>query len=55
MLAWDHNAYYHQLLLRAVPAGANRVLEIGCGTGDLAARLAGVPSTSMPLIGIWRW
>ncbi len=40
MLAWDHNAYYRQLLLRAVPAGAHRVLEIGCGAGGLAAQLS---------------
>lgn len=40
MLTWDHNAYYHRLLLRAVPAGAHRVLEVGCGAGELAARLS---------------
>lgn len=41
MLPWDHNAYYQRLLLRAVPVGAQRVLEIGCGTGQLAVRLSG--------------
>lgn len=40
MLAWDHNASYHRLLLRHVPPGTGRVLEVGCGTGALAARLA---------------
>ncbi len=40
MLPWDHNAYYHRLLLRAVPAGADRVLDVGCGAGQLAAALA---------------
>lgn len=40
MLAWDHNAYYHRALLRRVPPGASRVLEAGCGRGQLAARLA---------------
>lgn len=40
MLAWDHNAYYHRRLLRLVPVGTERVLEVGCGRGHLAARLA---------------
>ncbi|MGH3745344.1 MAG: class I SAM-dependent methyltransferase [Mycobacteriales bacterium] len=40
MLPWDHNAYYHRLVLRAVPDGAEQVLEVGCGTGQLAAELA---------------
>ncbi|MGY1651432.1 methyltransferase domain-containing protein [Geodermatophilus sp. SYSU D01119] len=39
-LRWDHNAHYRPLLLRAVPRGAGRVLEVGCGAGDLAAALA---------------
>jgi trans-aconitate methyltransferase len=40
MLPWDHNAYYHRLLLREVPPGARRVLEVGCGAGALASHLA---------------
>ena len=40
VLAWDHNAYYHRLLLREVPAGADRVLDVGCGAGQLATDLA---------------
>lgn len=40
MLPWDHNAYYHRLLLSAVPGNAARVLEVGCGAGQLAAQLA---------------
>ncbi len=39
-LPWDHNAYYHRLLLSAVPGSAPRVLEVGCGAGQLAAQLA---------------
>ena len=39
---WDHNAWYHHLLLRQVPAGAQHVLDVGCGAGTLARRLAAV-------------
>jgi SAM-dependent methyltransferase len=37
---WNHNTWYHRLLLRQVPAGAQRVLDVGCGAGALANRLA---------------
>lgn len=40
MLDWDHNAYYHRRLLAVLPQTCNRVLEIGCGAGLFAARLA---------------
>jgi SAM-dependent methyltransferase len=39
-LAWDHNSYYHERLLRALPARCGRVLDVGCGAGGFAARLA---------------
>ncbi len=39
-LPWDHNAYYHHLLLREVPVGTDRVLDVGCGAGGLASELA---------------
>lgn len=39
VLPWDHNAYYHRLLLRKVPAGADAVLDVGCGAGQLASKL----------------
>ncbi|MEX5717495.1 class I SAM-dependent methyltransferase [Geodermatophilus maliterrae] len=39
-LSWDHNAHYWPLLLRALPPRCDRVLEVGCGAGDLAALLA---------------
>jgi len=40
LLDWDHNAWYHRLLLRQVPPGAARVLDVGCGAGALAGELA---------------
>jgi SAM-dependent methyltransferase len=40
VLDWDHNAYYHRLLLRQVPQRCRRVLDVGCGAGGFAAQLA---------------
>jgi SAM-dependent methyltransferase len=40
-LSWDHNAYYQRLLLRQLPRRCERVLDVGCGAGAFAARLAG--------------
>jgi SAM-dependent methyltransferase len=40
VLDWDHNAYYHGLLLRQMPQACRRVLDVGCGAGVFAARLA---------------
>lgn len=40
VLDWDHNAYYHRLLLRHLPRPRRRVLDVGCGAGAFAARLA---------------
>ncbi|SHN52321.1 Methyltransferase domain-containing protein [Geodermatophilus obscurus] len=37
---WDHNGWYHRLLLAQVPPDATRVLDVGCGAGTLARRLA---------------
>ena len=34
--AWDHNAYYHRLILSRLPAGSQHVLDAGCGAGLLA-------------------
>jgi SAM-dependent methyltransferase len=36
---WNHNIHYHPAVLDAVPAGARRALEIGCGDGGLARKL----------------
>jgi SAM-dependent methyltransferase len=37
---WDHNRLYHGVILRELPLFARAVLEIGCGTGELTAKLA---------------
>ncbi|WP_215543049.1 class I SAM-dependent methyltransferase [Amycolatopsis sp. CA-230715] len=38
---WSHNDFYHRLLLRHLPRGCERVLDVGCGAGRFAAELAG--------------
>jgi SAM-dependent methyltransferase len=38
--AWNHNIHYHDVVLRAVPAGCRRALDVGCGTGMLTRELA---------------
>jgi SAM-dependent methyltransferase len=37
---WNHNVHYQPVILRAVPAGCGAALEVGCGDGMLARRLA---------------
>ncbi|MEW1773965.1 class I SAM-dependent methyltransferase [Streptomyces sp. NPDC086777] len=37
---WNHNVHYHPVVLDAVPAGCRAALDVGCGDGLLAARLA---------------
>ncbi|EHK89375.1 class I SAM-dependent methyltransferase [Saccharomonospora azurea] len=39
-MPFDHNDCYHPLLLRLAPPRARRALDVGCGTGRLARRLA---------------
>ena len=41
MLDWNHNAYYHRLLLGQLAQRCHRVLDVSCGAGSFAARLAG--------------
>ncbi|MEV6764682.1 class I SAM-dependent methyltransferase [Streptomyces sp. NPDC051105] len=37
---WNHNVHYHPVVLDAVPPGCRSALDVGCGDGLLAARLA---------------
>jgi SAM-dependent methyltransferase len=36
---WNHNTHYYPLILDAVPHGAMRALDVGCGEGMLAREL----------------
>jgi ubiquinone/menaquinone biosynthesis C-methylase UbiE len=38
--AWNHNIHYHRLVLRAIPDNCPRALDVGCGQGLLARKLA---------------
>ena len=37
---WDHNSHYHEFLLKQLPSHIERALDIGCGHGAFASRLA---------------
>jgi SAM-dependent methyltransferase len=37
---FNHNDHYHDFLLRQVPDGARRALDVGCGSGTFARKLA---------------
>jgi SAM-dependent methyltransferase len=37
---WNHNSHYHAALLREVPPGCGRALDVGCGDGAFARKLA---------------
>ncbi|MFI8438236.1 class I SAM-dependent methyltransferase [Streptomyces sp. NPDC079020] len=39
-MPFDHNDHYHPLLLRQVPPNCGAALDVGCGTGRFARRLA---------------
>jgi ubiquinone/menaquinone biosynthesis C-methylase UbiE len=37
---WNHNVHYQSIILRAVPPQCGPALDVGCGDGMLACRLA---------------
>ena len=37
---WNHNLHFHPLILEAIPDGARRALDVGCGVGTLTRDLA---------------
>jgi ubiquinone/menaquinone biosynthesis C-methylase UbiE len=37
---WNHNVHYQPVILNAVPPGCRTALDVGCGDGLLARRLA---------------
>jgi len=39
-MGWNHNTQYHDFVLSAVPKGCRRALDVGCGEGALARKLA---------------
>ncbi len=38
---WNHNIHYYDLVLCSIPVPCRRSLDVGCGAGTLARRLAG--------------
>jgi SAM-dependent methyltransferase len=43
-MPWNHNIRYEGLILRSVPHHCHQALEVGCGAGLLAKRLADLSS-----------
>jgi 2-polyprenyl-3-methyl-5-hydroxy-6-metoxy-1,4-benzoquinol methylase len=37
---WNHNEYFHSWILRNLPARRQAAVDVGCGTGVLAGKLA---------------
>lgn len=37
---WSHNDYFHGWILRSLPVGRDLAVDIGCGKGVLAGKLA---------------
>ncbi|MFG2721692.1 class I SAM-dependent methyltransferase [Streptomyces sp. NPDC048416] len=41
-MPFEHNDHYHRLLLRHLPRECGAALDVGCGTGRFARRVAGL-------------
>ncbi|MFJ6698807.1 class I SAM-dependent methyltransferase [Streptomyces sp. NPDC091272] len=39
-MPFNHNEHYHDLLLRTLPVPCRRALDVGCGAGEFAQKLA---------------
>lgn len=39
---WDHNTHHHGAIIKAIPAGSDSALDVGCGQGALTRRLRNV-------------
>jgi ubiquinone/menaquinone biosynthesis C-methylase UbiE len=37
---WNHNVHYQRVILDAVPEGCRNAVDVGCGDGLLACKLA---------------
>lgn len=46
---WDHNQRYSKLLLKEIETGVEKVLDIGCGTGEFTKKAA---SKAKQVVGI---
>ncbi|WP_336158564.1 class I SAM-dependent methyltransferase [Amycolatopsis sp. VC5-11] len=44
-MPFDHNHHYHPALLRLLPPGPGRALDVGCGDGRFARKLAAAGMT----------
>ena len=54
---WNHNIHFHPVVLDAVPTGARRALDVGCGAGGLARELAErvLPGVEYRRRVLWRY
>jgi SAM-dependent methyltransferase len=37
---WNHNNHFHDSLIASIPPGCGSALDVGCGSGEFAARLS---------------